>query len=252
MKYLLNIIFSCISTVAVATAAPTVSPAQQADDLYRQADYTAAIEAYEALLAEGMTNADLHYNLGNAYYREGEMGRAILHYERALRLRPSMADAKENLALANSHTADRITPVPQIFFVRWYHQLLAATTPALWRTVWLVLFALLGAAVVGLRLGHSLAIRKSALATVLAAALLLAASSAILINSSIRANRHTDAIILEPAVSVKSSPEPQSADKLILHEGTKVQILEQLSDWYKIRIADGTTGWCLAETTERI
>lgn len=251
MKRFIHILL-CLAATLSAAASPERPSAQQADDLYRQGNYAAAIDAYEALLADGLTNAELHYNLGNAYYREGEMGSAILHYERALRLRPSMTDAKENLALANSHTLDRITPLPEFFFVRWHRQLIAGTTPALWRTLWLVFFALLGASVVVLRLGRTLALRKAALFSTAIAALLTLAATAFLIDSTHRYNRHADAIVMEPSVEIKSSPEHQGTVKLVLHEGTKVHILDELSGWYKIQIADGTTGWCRNETAERI
>lgn len=244
---------TCMLIVGTTLSAQTATElAAQADEHYRQADYTTAIESYEAVLAAGMCSPELYYNLGNAYYRDGQMASAILNYERALRLRPSMRDAEENLALANSQIADRITPLPQLFITRWYENLTSHISPAAWRIVFLIIVALIGLAAIGFFLGRNLRLRKASLAFGIVGILVLLVTGALLAASTARFNAHSDAIVMEPAISVKSSPEPQSTDKLILHQGTKVHVLEQLTGWYKIKIADGTTGWCETDAVERI
>ena len=226
--------------------------ALQADEAYRQGDYAAAIEQYEEVLGKGFASADLYYNLGNAYYREGQMARAILSYERALRLDPTMSDAKENLVLAESHTVDRIAELPRFFLVRWVDTLCTTVTPAMWRVVWLVLLALLGAAVVAFRRGSSRGLRKAGLVVGVVLFLLLVVATWLLLRTTHRYNARNEAVVMESAITVKSSPEAQSTDKLILHEGTRLTISDSLAGWYKITIADGTTGWCQASDIERI
>ena len=226
--------------------------AQNADDLYRMDDYQGAIAAYEEILASGQTSADLHYNLGNAYYRDGQLGRAILNYERALRLKPSMTDAKENLAFAYAHTVDRITTLPQLFIVRWWNNLTTSITPHIWRIIWLILLSIVGTGIILLRIGGNGTIRKTGLAVTALSLLLLALTSALLISSTHSYNAHPYAIIVDQAVTLKASPDNKSIDKMILHEGTKVRVLDDLTCWYKISIADGTTGWCQQNTMERI
>lgn len=226
--------------------------AREADEAYRQGDYASAIEQYEAVLDKQCASANLYYNLGNAYYRTDRMGSAILNYRRALRLAPSMTDAKENLALAESRTTDRIAVLPQFFLVRWIDALCTAVSPAAWRIVWLVLLALLGGAVVLFRLGSTRGLRKGAFAGGAVVLLLLVLATWLLLRTTHRYNAHRDAVVMQPAVTVKGSPEEQSVDKLILHEGTVVSVDDSLSGWYKITIADGTTGWCQASDVERI
>lgn len=226
--------------------------ARDADSLYRAAEYQEAAETYEAVLASGFTSADLYYNLGNTYYRLGETGRAILNYERALRLKPSMSDARENLALANARTTDRITVLPQLFIVRWWNSLTTVITPQGWRIIWLVLLAFVGAGIVLLRTGRSSALRKGGLAATVVSLLLLLLATALLISATRTYNAHPYAIITDQAVTLKASPDSKSIDKMILHEGTKVKVLEDLTGWYKIAIADGTNGWCPQNTMERI
>ncbi len=226
--------------------------AQSGDDAYRQGDYEVAVEQYETMLSDGFVSADLYYNLGNAYYRTGQMGRAILNYERALRLEPSMSDAKENLALAESKTIDRIAQLPKWFFVRWVDSLCVNVSPAMWRVIWLILLVLTGASVLLFRLGESRAMRKVGLGAGTAFLFLLLIATWLLISSTRRFNAHKDAIVMSQTMTVKSSPEEQSVDKLIIHEGTKVTITDSLAGWYKITLANGTTGWCTTENIERI
>ena len=95
----------------------------EGNEMYHLGNYDTAAACYQKVLASNYTSAELYYNLGNAYYRTGQMGMAILNYERALRLKPTMKDAQENLALAEVHTVDRIATLPQLFVVRWFDTL---------------------------------------------------------------------------------------------------------------------------------
>ena len=224
----------------------------EADDLYRNGQYPEAIEQYEAVLASGLTSPELYYNLGNAYYRDNQFARAILNYSRALRLRPTMTDARQNLELAQSKTVDHIVTLPQLFIVRWYNSICSALSPTTWRILWLAAFALLAALFVTFRLARNYTLRKWTFVSCFAALLLLLCISAFWRSSAIRFNSHSEAVVMQSSVAIKSSPERQSVDKLILHEGTTVRIDEELSGWYKITIADGTNGWCESNAIERI
>lgn len=226
--------------------------AQLADSAYRIADYEQAASLYEEVLASGFASPDLYYNLGNTYYRLDRFGLAILNYERALRLRPGMSDARDNLALANSHTVDRIAELPRLFVVNWYIALITRISPSSWRVITLLFFILCLAAVTVIALSRNVTLRKSALAVAIAAAVLFILSLLLMIASTSHFNARAEAIVMEPSVTVKSSPEHQSADKLILHEGTKVTISETLSGWHKITLSDGTTGWCESSAIEQI
>lgn len=222
------------------------------DQHYRMGNYDMASGYYGLVLSTGYASADLYYNLGNAFYRTDQLGLAILNYKRALRLNPSMSDARENLALAESKTVDRITVLPKLFIVRWVDTLCTHLSPAAWRVVWLVLLALVGLSVVTLRLGTTRGLRKAGFVVGLLTLLLLLAATFLLLRATRQYNAHSEAVVLAQAITVKSSPEVQSADKLILHEGTFVTINDSLADWYKVTIADGTTGWCQGSDIERI
>lgn len=230
----------------------SVSIAQSGDDLYRMGDYQAAAAAYEKILTEGLTSPELHYNLGGAYYHEGQLGKAILNYERALRLDPSFKDARENLALANSHISDKLAILPQPIYVRWWHSLCSSLLPSGWRIVCLLLLTLLGAAIVVLRIGNTISIRKTALATTATLLFSLIIASTLLISSTKRFNAHKEAIVTQQAITLKESPDVKSADKMTIHEGTKATIKDVLPGWYNIVLSDGTTAWCETHDIERI
>ena len=226
--------------------------AAEGDQNYRMGNYDVAIAYYGLVLGANYASAELYYNLGNAYYRTDQIGPAVLYYERALRLKPQMHEARENLALAERKTVDRIAVLPQFFLVRWVDALCNALSPAAWRMVWLLLLALLVVAVVAFSRCRRSSARKGMLAVVAVILLLFLPSTWLLLRSTARYNAHARAVVMTPAVTVKSSPEEGSVDKMILHEGTVVTIGDSLSGWYKITIADGTTGWCVSTEIERI
>lgn len=216
---------------------------KQGNEAFKNADYTQAASSYEAILKAGYENADLYYNLGNAYYRLEEFGQAVLNYERALRLKPNFRDARQNLELAQSKTEDQITPLPEFFLAKWTKSFIGWFSPAGWRVVLLIILALLGALLVFFFLCSDYRWRKNSLIGSILATCLLLIAIASAIASSTSFNRHNKAVVTEPMIVVKGSPETSSIDKLVLHEGTELDIEETLGDWHKIRIADGNTGW---------
>ncbi len=243
-----------ILTIAVVLTSLTLRAQTMADaeKAYQSANYNEAVVLYEQIIGQGKESAALYYNLGNAYYRLGQNGKAILNYERALRLKPGDSDTRENLALAESRTTDRIPAIPQMFISRWYSSIVSLLSPSGWRIVLLCLLAIVSAIVVIFMLSTDYRRRRTLVIIGGVAVMLLLASIAITISSSVRFVRHNEAIVTQQAVVVKGSPENDSVDKFILHEGTKVHIDEQLSGWYKIRLADGSTGWMAVDDIEVI
>lgn len=220
---------------------------QKGNDAYAKSDFVGAEGAYNAILDAGYVSAELYYNLGNTYYRLEEYGLAILNYERALRLKPNFRDARQNLQLANSKTEDEISVLPELFIVHWARSLTSAFSPTGWRIILLLLLAILATLVAVLFLSQDYLWRKRSLIGCIVVTILLIISLACAIVSSVRADQRDEAIVTAPMIVVKSSPEKNSVDKLILHEGTKVGIDETLGEWHKIHISDGNTGWVAAD-----
>jgi len=220
------------------------------NEAYKAGDWQGAIDAYTAILDAGYENADLYYNLGNAYYRIERYGMAILNYERALLLEPNFAEAKQNLALANARTEDKITPLPEFLLARWYRALYCALSFDVWFSVLLILAALALIAAAVMLSGGNYRWRKTGFIVLIIMAVLWLVSLCCTISSAARLNRHDRAVITQPMVVVKGSPDASGVDKLVLHDGTLLTIDETLDGWHKVRLADGNTGWLpVAEVT---
>ena len=135
MRYIISLIALLLSTfTAVAQSDSTTVQSvdsvvaldntslwNSANQAYIDGDFAAAIKSYSAIENRGYYSARLYYNLGNAYFKNGELGKAILYYNRALVVSPSMDDAKYNLEIAEVQTKDNISVVPEFFLNRWLH-----------------------------------------------------------------------------------------------------------------------------------
>lgn len=248
-------ILAFIILLAAATVLQAQTPEQilqSANKSYESKDYTSAIASYESLVGEGFSSLELYYNLGNAYYRTGNMAKAILNYEKALKISPKDVDTRENLELANSKIQDKIDTLPELFVTRWIQSIQQWMTPAGWIILSIILFGLLLTALVIVFIGQDYSLRKYAL---IAAAILTLAGIFSIVNATITKHNvliHDEAIVMPTMISVKSSPEAGSVEKFVLHSGTKVAIDDEVNGWLKISIADGNKGWLNETEIERI
>ena len=226
---------------------------EEATAAYQEGRWSDAVTAYEAILATGRTAPELQYNLGNAWFKAGEPARAILCYERALKLDPSYDDARYNLEFAREQTQDRIDVVPEFIIERWGRSacyLLDSDT-------WTVLFFVFAAVFAVLLLAFLLSARTSWKRVGFyggIVVLLLALLCLDFAHWQLADYRKADsAIVMRPVCSAKSSPSEASAkDLFVLHEGTKVKILDEVGGWKNIELSDGRTGWVPASDIEVI
>jgi tetratricopeptide (TPR) repeat protein len=235
---------------------PAATQAQSAGEIYASAgeayknmQYRDAAASYEQLLAQGYRIAEVYYNLANCYFKTDSIARSILNYERALRLSPDDEDAAHNLRLAQQRTIDRIEPVPRpSLIIKWNRFLESASTDG-WGTFALIaLWAAFATAAVGLFSGARRILFSLA-------GILFFASVFFLMLSTLQARRNaSDAsgIIMSASVNVKSAPDGSAGNIFLLHEGTKVQVVDRVGDWNKIRLADGKIGWIERTAVEKI
>lgn len=212
-----------------------------------------ALERYKFICDSlGMESSQLYYNMGNAAFKMNDLASAILYYEKALKIDPKDEDALFNLGLANSRIPDKIDAVPEVLPVRWYKAAVSLFTPNQWAYCALILLAA-ALILIGLYfLARSVAIRKLGFWFGVALLLLSVFSFVVGGQSAHRQVSHETAIVFSPSVTIKSSPEASSTDLFVLHEGTKVWILESLNDWRKIKIANGSVGWISKTAIEEI
>jgi len=214
-----------------------------ANELYRAGKYREAAAAYGEIIANGYESPALYYNLGNTLFKTGDIPAAILNFERAARLSPGDDDIRHNLRLANLRIIDNIEPVPQLFFQAWWGDLVGSSSSAGWGTAAVSALWLAAILLAAYRLNRSpLGQRLLLLGGVVAVLFSLFAFTAGAVQDGREASG-SEAILFTPSVSVKSAPDTQSADLFVLHEGVKMDLLDSVGEWRKIRLADGKIGW---------
>lgn len=224
----------------------------EGDSAYMKNDYASAIQIYEALLNRGEA-ADIYYNLGNSYYKAGDIAKAILNYERALLLQPGNGDIRANLEIARSKTVDKVEPVPEIFFVSWTKSLINSMSVDSWAVCGVVCFILLIVSLYLFIFSKQIVLKKAGFISGIV-------FLAVTILANVFANQQKDeltnrnnAIVINPSVTVRSTPSESGTSLFILHEGHKVGVKDgSMKDWKEIRLEDGKVGWVPASAIEII
>lgn len=225
---------------------------QEANKYYTEGKYQQAVELYEKILSQGFKNKELLYNLGNAYYRLGEYHKSILYYERAKILDPFDDDINFNLQIANLHNVDKIQELPKFFLKQWWEDIRDSLASHQWAVVALISIWLASVSLVSFLFIISSKLRKFAFFSGLLFLVLFAISTTLGYSRYNFEINHNRAIIFTMNAYIKSSPEESSTDLFILHQGTKVEIVDELGDWFKIRLANGNIGWIKKSEVERI
>ena len=225
---------------------------QDADAEYSKGNYQQAIKDYEELLKAG-ESAEIYYNLGNAYYRTENITRAVLSYERALLLNPADDDIRFNLQMVRSKTIDKITPESEMFFFTWYRSLVNLMTIDGWAHLAIASIILtLILALVYLFAGH-LTLRKIGFYGGVLFLIIFLLSNLFAFQQKQMLMKRNGAIVTAPSVTIKKTPVANSADQGVIHEGTRVDIIDDtMRDWKEIHLADGREGWIPATQIEKI
>ena len=221
---------------------------EQANAAYNMGNYDSAKIIYEKILATDMESVPLYYNLGNAYYKMHEYPLAIYYYEKALKLDPSNEEVQTNLAIANHAIVDKIEPVPQSFIVRGWRNARASLSGNQWAWCSIVFFALLLVSLFLFLRSRKVGLRKLGFFAGLVFLLVFGLSVVFSAQLKVASEKQDQAILMTPTVTVKSSPSETSVDLFVLHEGTKVSILETADGWCKIKIANGSVGWLMEDS----
>ncbi len=247
-----------LAAAGVLMQAPAAAPLHAQDGLfaegnrlYQQEDYQGALDNYLRVREAGFESASLYYNIGNAYFKANELGRAILYYERARRLAPNDADILANLELARSLGADEIVPLPRFWLFRvgsWWmnlfpRSLLIGLTAAA--------YLMAAGAVVGLvlRLGAASWGRRAA---VVGGILVLVLGTTLAVRET-GLGQARQAIVLAAEVGVQSAPSDDPALQLfVIHEGTRVRVDRRSEEWLEVVLDDGKVGWVRAEVLEEV
>lgn len=228
----------------------------QANTYYAEGNYAEAAAQYEQIIAstsDEMSSdyAVVYYNLGNAYFKQGELAQSILAYERALRLQPSLKDAKHNLQFAQSHIVDNIEDTHSFFLSNWLKAVRNALSERTWVMLSISLFLLTLVGFFFFAFSHTIWLRKTAFYTSLVALLISVCACANAGSLHQRDTERAEAIITQGIVNAKASPDRSGTELFTIHEGTKVKITETIGEWCCIEVGNNI-GWMPLAHLERI
>ncbi len=205
---------------------------------YTNGNYSTAIILYDSIISGGLQSSELFYNLGNCYYKTQDWANAIWHYEKSLKLNTKNKEASSNLELTKLKIIDQIETIPVLFYKKWWNNLIHLFTTKTWQIltllcIWIVLITQL--------LNKYTNYKKKYLLSFLKTLTLILICTTF---SSYQENhKKTEAIVFSPSVTVNSAPTDNKTNLFSLHSGTKVEIIDQIGNWIKIKLTNGNVGW---------
>ena len=216
---------------------------KKAETAYEKREYKKAIESYESLVKDGYVSYKLYYNLGNAYYRNRQLGKAIYNYERAKKLNNDDEDVRNNLALAYTKTIDKIEVKENFFISAVKTNVLSSFTTSSWAWLSIGVCALFFLFLYLFIAGPTVVVKR--LSFFVSAALLISFFIIYFLGNSAKNAKEQNnfAIITATQTKVHTEPTAASTSKFGLHEGTRVKIVELNADWVLIKLENGNEGW---------
>ncbi|MCF8361519.1 MAG: tetratricopeptide repeat protein [Prolixibacteraceae bacterium] len=248
-KVFLLILSLLITSTIAASPADTVKAANEA---YASKEFEKAILMYESVVDSGYVSASVYFNLGNAYYKSNNIPKSILNYERAKLLAPNDEDIKFNLTMANQFVIDKIEPLPQPFFVKWGQDILNIFSSNKWALFSIAAFVLTLILALIFLFSKRITFRKMAFGLAVFMLIISIISFVFAARQKAKITDHNHAIIFNPTVTVKASPDEGGTDLFVIHEGLKVEIEQKLNNWVEIKLGDGNSGWVKTEVLEEI
>ncbi|MDC1265839.1 tetratricopeptide repeat protein [Flavobacteriaceae bacterium] len=222
----------------------TTESFKQANDLYNSGYYKEAINQYTSILESNQHSAELYFNLANCHYKLNEIGPCIFYYEKALQLAPDDTDILNNLGYAQKMTIDAIQEVPESGVSKFLNKTLNSLSVDGWATRSIGLAFLFVILFLGYYLSHSEAKKRLFFISSSLVLILLFTSLGLLFKKDSLDNSTHPAIVFAKETEVRAEPNLRAETSFTLHEGTKVLVIEDYnSDWSKIKLLNGETGW---------
>ena len=238
------IIVSLLVTLSLSVeATPKYAEWNSANQAYAAGDFSKALELYSAIEKEGYSSERLYYNLGNTNFKLNQYGKAILYYERALKLSPSNSDIKKNLEIVKEFTLDEIEVIPEFILKTWVKNINYSLSSNGWARIGLIFFVIAAIFALGYFFAPTKGYRKLSFFLSIVALSFVLFSFSFAWSQKYKYNREMMAIVIPPVTSIKSAPNSSGKSLFVLHEGTKVEVVEKLGKWNRIELSDGRQGW---------
>ena len=213
------------------------------NELYKNDKFSEAIKEYESILRTQNHSAEVYFNLGNSYYKLNQVAPSIYNYEKALQLNPGYEEAKNNLKFAQNMTIDEIKPVEKIGFGRTIENFTSMHSYDEWAKITVGFSIVFLLFFIAYYFSSKTLLKRIFFVGMFLILIGLIISVSCAISEKSRFDNDKPAIIFAERIEVKSEPKETSNEAFILHEGTKVQVLETKKDWRKIQLADERIGW---------
>ena len=228
----------------------------EAEAAYKNKNFAESIKLYEAQVAENklvnQESAQLYYNLGNAYFRDNQIAKSIVSYERALLLNPGDSDIRHNLRFAKTRIEDKIDSADSLFINKWIGSIQNLYNANTWAVIGVVVFILLIIAIGMYMISVQLAVRKISFYTGIILLSLVIMANVFAFNQKNKIANRSTGIVMSASVSVYTSPDSHSQELFRLHEGAKVKMKREEGNWVEIVIANGSVGWLQKKNIETI
>lgn len=225
---------------------------EQANEAYAAKKYDKAIQRYQQLLEQSGPSEVVFYNLGNSYYRKGELGKAVLFYEKALLLDPDDEDILHNLKVAKASSKDELEELPEFFLSRWWNNLRLLMSTTAWSILGLILLWLGIGGIILWLMGNSRQQKKQGFIAGISFLVLSVLPFSLVLSGANLERDSGYAVIMSVEIKLRSAPDSESKEILRLHEGTKVAVLDQIGDWHKVKLSNGEQGWLPNTSIEKI
>ena len=224
----------------------------KANTAYKKTNYEEAIKLYKQIEAQDVVSSTLFYNLGNCYYKINNVANTIYYYEKALLLNPLNKDAAINLEFAKRMTIDIIDELPKTFLQRFEVNYIQKFSYNQWAMISIICSFLTAIFFFLFYFSKASGKKRSYFLGSVLLFVLFIISTTTTYNQYNRTLSAKIAIIFSPKTIVKSAPTDNAEEIFTLHEGTKVNVLDAVDNWKKIRLADGKVGWMLASDLKEI
>ena len=253
-NYIYTILLLIMPLMATAQEIPVNEYSKAlGDSAYSQERYSDAVRIYETVITNEGGSSDLYYNLGNAFFRSDMVGKAILNYERALRLDPTDKDTKANLEYALAMTKDEVAEQYELFFVAWFKTIANKVGINSWAVIGIVAFIIMLLALLIFFFNRNSGIRKTALIFAVFSLFLTIFANIAASHIYNYMNDDSEAIVMREEAYLKSTPDNSGTELVKIHEGRKVRIIDDsMREWKEVELEDGTVGWLPAVAIERI
>ncbi|PNQ75452.1 ion channel protein [Hanstruepera neustonica] len=229
--------------IGVSGFAQNMALFEEGNELYNDGKYQEAIEKYEAILDSDVHSAELYFNLGNAHYKLNHIAPSIYYYEKALLLSPTDKEIQNNLNFAENMTLDDIDVVPEVGISKVINKVSNGLSFDMWAYISVILVINFVLLFINYLMSKNSQSKRMSFTFSLVCLFLAFAALTSAFNKYNLDKSNNPAIVFAQESRVKNEPNLRSEEAFRLHEGTKVQVLDTVDSWKKIKLSDGKTGW---------